>query len=95
MEKFDLLILSDLSSIAMTDAQMEMIRTYVRDLGGGFCMIGGEHSFGLGGYRGTPIADILPVTMDEPDKAERGNSAVVLVVDKSGSMGSGGGGASK
>ena len=38
------------------------IRDYVRR-GGAFAMIGGDGSFGSGGYGGTPIADILPVRM--------------------------------
>ncbi|MCA9613700.1 MAG: hypothetical protein KC586_13180 [Myxococcales bacterium] len=38
------------------------IRDYVRR-GGSFAMVGGEKSFASGGYSGTPIADVLPVTL--------------------------------
>lgn len=38
------------------------IRDYVRR-GGSFAMVGGERSFGSGGYAGTPIAEILPVIL--------------------------------
>ena len=50
-----------------------------------FLMLGGEGSFAPGGYRQTPIETILPVELKEPRKEEK-NRAVVLVIDKSGSM---------
>ncbi|HWP58934.1 MAG TPA: VWA domain-containing protein [Candidatus Acidoferrales bacterium] len=53
--------------------------------GNGFVMLGGDHSFGPGGYRDTPIETVLPVELREPKKEEK-NRAFVLVIDKSGSM---------
>jgi uncharacterized membrane protein len=53
--------------------------------GGSFVMLGGEGSFGPGGYRQTPIENLLPLRLKEPKK-EEGNRAVILVIDKSGSM---------
>jgi uncharacterized membrane protein len=49
-------------------------------------MIGGEESFGLGGYYRTPIEEALPVTMEVKQKVEIPSLAVVLSVDRSGSM---------
>jgi hypothetical protein len=49
-------------------------------------MLGGEGSFGPGGYRHTPIETLLPVELTEPKRLDE-NRAVVLVIDKSGSMG--------
>ena len=40
------------------------IRDYVMR-GGSFAMIGGDRSFGAGGYAGTPIAEVLPVGLRE------------------------------
>ena len=34
----------------LTDAKMENIEKYVRDLGGGLLVIGGSQSYGAGGY---------------------------------------------
>lgn len=53
--------------------------------GHAFLMLGGEASFGPGGYRQTPIETVLPVELREPKKEEK-NRAVILVIDKSGSM---------
>ena len=53
--------------------------------GHGFLMLGGEASFGPGGYRRTPIESLLPVELKEAKKEEK-SRAVILVIDKSGSM---------
>ncbi|HEU5323215.1 MAG TPA: VWA domain-containing protein, partial [Methylomirabilota bacterium] len=86
LQKYDGLILSNVSSLKLTRAQMGMIRDYVRDHGGGLMMLGGEESFGLGGYYRTPIEEALPVTMEVKQKVEIPSLAVVLSVDRSGSM---------
>ena len=65
---------------------MTHIRDYVRDYGGGLIMLGGEESFGLGGYYRTPIEEALPVTMEVKQKVEIPSLAVVLSIDRSGSM---------
>lgn len=39
------------------------VRDFVEKAGGGFMMIGGELSFSEGEYDGTPIAEVLPVTL--------------------------------
>ena len=54
--------------------------------GNGFIMLGAEASFAPSSYRQTPIERILPVDPKEPPKREEKNRAVVLVIDKSGSM---------
>lgn len=40
---------------------LENLVRFVRDDGGGFAMLGGDRSFALGGYEGTPLEEILPV----------------------------------
>ncbi len=87
LQNFDLLCFSDVAATELTVVQMDLIRTYVRDLGGGFIMLGGENSFGLGGYYKTVIEEILPVRTDFERERETPSLGMVLVVDKSGSMG--------
>jgi Ca-activated chloride channel homolog len=56
--------------------------------GGGFIMLGGNRSFGLGGYINTPVAQLLPLELVPPRTEEkRLDVAVELVIDKSRSMG--------
>ncbi len=86
LQKYDGVILSNVSSLKLTKKQMENIREFVRDYGGGLIMVGGEESFGLGGYYRTPIEEALPVTMEVKQRLEIPSLAVVLSIDRSGSM---------
>jgi uncharacterized protein YegL len=63
-----------------------LIAAFVRDLGGGLLMTGGENSFGAGGWNNTPVAELLPVELDPPREMRAASGALVLVLDKSGSM---------
>lgn len=91
INNYDAVILSDVpvtelkSENYTSDEMMDTIKSYVRR-GGGFIMVGGPESFGLGGYMDTELEKILPVQMDIPKKIELPTVAIVLVLDKSGSM---------
>src|SRR5207247_4571617 len=86
LQKYDGVILSNVSSLKLTKQQMGNIRDYVREYGGGLIMVGGEESFGLGGYYRTPVEEALPVTMEVKQKLEIPSLAVVLSIDRSRSM---------
>ncbi len=83
---YDAVVLSDVPAYDLSESRMTAIRDYVEKLGGGFVMIGGKKSFGVGGYYRTPIEEILPVKMIPPDIEERAARALALVIDRSGSM---------
>lgn len=83
---YDGVIVADVPADQLGADGMNLLRDYVEQLGGGFLMIGGKNSFGVGGYYRTPIEEILPVKMKAPDKEERYATAIVLVLDRSGSM---------
>lgn len=87
LQGFECLVLSNVPATAMTMRQMDVIRTYVQDLGGGLVMLGGDQSFGLGGYYRTRLEEILPVRSNFEKEREKPSLAMVLVIDKSGSMG--------
>jgi uncharacterized membrane protein len=86
LAKFDLVLLSDVASTFLGAAQMAAIEGYVRDLGGGFIMAGGENSFGSGGYSGSRIETLLPVRFDVEKKRDQPALGLVLCIDRSGSM---------
>src|SRR5439155_22602017 len=48
-----------------------------------------------GSYARTPLEDMLPVRMDLRGKSVSASTALIMVIDTSGSMGGGPGGASK
>ena len=79
-------VLSDVSASSLDDAQQSALRSYVRDLGRGLLAIGGDTSFGQGDYVGTPLDDVLPVRSSVRAHRDQGRVALVLVIDRSGSM---------
>jgi uncharacterized membrane protein len=83
---YDLIVLSDFNARSFTTSQMEALRSYVRDLGGGLLMAGARDSFGLGGYAYTPIEEVLPATFDLRRRRDRASLAMIIAIDKSGSM---------
>lgn len=86
LASYDLVILADLNARSFTEDQMEALRSYVRDLGGGLLMAGARDSFGLGGYTGTPVEDALPARFDLRRRRDRLSLGMVIAIDKSGSM---------
>ncbi|MCB2154825.1 VWA domain-containing protein [bacterium] len=80
LQGYDSIILSDVHASSMTRDQMKMIERAVQDLGVGLVMIGGENSFGAGGYQDTPIERALPVSMDVKQKKVLPNGALVIVL---------------
>ena len=59
-EDFDVMILDDVDARALSLASWQALAELVRG-GAGLMMTGGYHSFGPGGFRETPLADVLPI----------------------------------
>ena len=86
---YSAIILDNVSGKTLSYEAMENLEKYVKDLGGGLVMVGGDKSFGAGGYLNTPVEKALPVSMDVPTTLEFPGFALVLVIDKSSSMAGG------
>lgn len=86
LSSYGALLLHDISALKLSLTQQTQIAAYVRDLGGGLVVVGGHNSYGLGGYYQTPLETIMPVTMDAPQTLVMPSLAILLVLDKSGSM---------
>jgi Ca-activated chloride channel family protein len=82
---YDAILINNVPSERIAPAAQSAMAAYV-NRGGSLAMIGGDSSFGLGGYADSPLAPVMPVTMKPPQHKER-KRALVLVIDKSGSMG--------
>jgi len=87
LARYHAVVLEDVSALGLVRPQMEALRDYVRDLGGGLVVVGGPHSFGVGGYARTPLEEVLPVVMVVQHRMALPSMALVLVLDTSGSMG--------
>ncbi|MBI1246492.1 VWA domain-containing protein [bacterium] len=71
---------------AFSDAQMQMLADNTRSLGAGLVMLGGPDSFGAGGWHNTPIEEAMPLDFQIKDAKVVPVGALMLVIDKSGSM---------
>lgn len=83
---YDLVVLSDIRAMDLAPGQIELMGTYVRDLGGGMILMGGDRSMGPGGYSKTAIEEISPVSFDLKQDKRRASLAEVIGIDISGSM---------
>ncbi len=80
MQPYDAIVLDNVPAWDMTEKQMLALQSYVRDLGCGLVMVGGEYSYGPGGYRETAIEETLPVTMDIKNMQVIPGGAVAMVM---------------
>ncbi|MDI6451630.1 VWA domain-containing protein [Anaerobaca lacustris] len=83
---FDAVILADIAATDLSPRQMALLKRYVVDFGGGLAMFGSDNSFGLGGYHNTPVEEVLPLISRYEKAKQQPSVAMVLVIDKSGSM---------
>jgi len=77
---YDCIVLANLARGFLSEEQMKVIKTCVEDQGAGLVMIGGDQSFGAGGYLGTPIEEVLPVSMELRNKEVMPSGALCIVL---------------
>jgi len=85
LSAYDFVVLSDLPREALGRGTEAALEPYLRE-GGGLLVTGGARALGLGGHVGTPLARLLPVALDTPVAQSEPALALMLVIDKSGSM---------
>jgi uncharacterized membrane protein/Mg-chelatase subunit ChlD len=61
LQPFDTVILGNVPREAFTDAQISMLVSNTRNMGAGLIMLGGENSFGAGGWANTELEQAMPV----------------------------------
>ena len=83
---YDLVTLADIPASDLSPTQIAALASYVRDLGGGLLLFGGDRSMGPGGYGKTPIEEVSPVSFDVKQERRRASLAEIIAVDYSGSM---------
>ncbi len=78
---YSAVVLADVPAVELGTARMQVLQAFVRDLGRGLVVSGGENSYGVGGYAGTPLEETLPVSMEIPQHKDTPSIAVVLIVE--------------
>ena len=85
LQAYDAVVIEDAPRWAIPKQSLDALKHYVQHLGGGLVMLGGADAFGPGGYAGSPIEEALPVKCS-PEEQETKPLALVMIVDRSGSM---------
>lgn len=58
------LIIGSVEAASFSPDQLRMIADFVNKRGGSLLMLGGRRSFAEGGWGGTPVGEVLPITME-------------------------------
>lgn len=77
---YDSLIFANVPQDAFDAVQLDAVRDAIYNQGIGFLMIGGQNSFGPGGYHRTVIEEALPVTMDITKKKVLPKGALAIIL---------------
>lgn len=78
--EYSAVVLNNVSAGDFQDTEKESLAVYVRELGGGLIMLGGDNSFGAGGWLGSAVEEVMPVSFDVKHKKELLKGALVLVM---------------
>ena len=60
------IVLGSIEASFFTQDQMKMLSEFVSLRGGGLLFLGGRRSFAEGGYSGTPLSDVMPISIEGP-----------------------------
>ena len=80
MMSYSTIVLANVPAAAFTDDQQKALSVYVKDLGSGLIMLGGDESFGAGGWIGSPIEEIMPVSFEIKHKRVIPRGALALIM---------------
>lgn len=80
MMNYSTIILCNLSAATFTEEQQRDLAVYVKDMGSGLIMTGGDDSFGAGGWIGTPLEEVMPVTFEVKHKRVIPRGALVVIM---------------
>ncbi len=78
LRPYDAVAFVNVPANAFDPPQLQAVHDAVYDLGVGFLMVGGDNSFGPGGYRRTAVAKALPVQMDVSQRKVMPKSALAI-----------------
>ncbi len=80
MMSYSTIVLSNVPAASFTEAQQEALAIYVKDMGSGLIMTGGDEGFGAGGWIGTKLEEVMPVTFEIKHKRVIPRGALVLIM---------------
>jgi Mg-chelatase subunit ChlD len=86
LSQFSSVILENVPAGEIGMSGMETLASWVEETGSGLAVTGGQKSYGPGGYFKSPLERIMPVSMEMRREHRKLSVAVVVALDRSGSM---------
>ena len=86
LSKYSAVLLENVPAEKIGGAGMDNLAVWVRETGSGLMITGGRNSYGTGGYFKSPLDPILPVSMELRNEHRKLALAMVVALDRSGSM---------
>ncbi|MGL4552979.1 MAG: VWA domain-containing protein, partial [Gemmataceae bacterium] len=86
LARYSGIVIENVPADRLGDAGMRTVAAWVKETGAGLLMTGGQSSYGPGGYYKSPMEDILPVSMELRNEHRKLSLAIVVTMDRSGSM---------
>ncbi len=83
---YSAVILENVPAEKIGTRNMEALASWVRASGSGLLLTGGKQAYGPGGYYKSPLEPILPVSMELRQEHRKLALAIVVALDRSGSM---------
>ncbi len=83
---YSAVIIDNVSANEVTQHGMRVLSAWVEHLGGGLLLTGGKNAYGTGGYYQSPLEAVLPVSLELRSEHRKLSLALVIVLDRSGSM---------
>jgi uncharacterized membrane protein len=86
LDAYDAIVLDNVAATSFSLDQQRTLQEYVRRSGRGLLVVGGETSYAKGDYLSSVFEDVLPVSSRPAPRPQEGETALVLIIDRSSSM---------
>ena len=86
LSQFSAVLIENVPAGQIGMSGMETLASWVEETGSGLAMTGGQKSYGPGGYFKSPLERVMPVSMEMRREHRKLSVAVVVALDRSGSM---------
>lgn len=86
LDVYDAVVLNNVAATSLSLDQQRTLQEYVRRGGRGLVVVGGQTSYAKGGYLESVLEEVLPVSSQPLPRPQKGATALILVLDRSGSM---------
>jgi hypothetical protein len=86
LAQYSSVLIENVSADQITRRGMESLASWITETGAGLMMTGGKQAYGPGGYFKSPLEPLMPVSMELRQEHRKLALAIVVTLDRSGSM---------